>query len=511
MKRLPDMLGRNILSGSLLAIPFLFAWMPFAAAEDAAVTETGGGELPGAESRAPAETPQPFAEMSTDEKLEILAAAALELGADGSVVHGSLFADVNILWTCLAAFLVFFMQAGFAAVEIGFTRAKNACNILMKNLLDFSVGSLLFWMVGFGLMFGATNGLFGTTHFFFHDAGEDNWGWAFLIFQTVFCATAATIVSGAVAERIHFHAYLIYSAVISALVYPIFGSWAWGGLWQGSGWLENLGFHDFAGSTVVHSIGGWAALAGAIVLGPRIGKFVDGRIHPIPGHNIPLAGLGVFILWLGWFGFNPGSTTAVGGGHFAYIAVTTNMAAAAGAIAALTTSWFLFRKPDPTFVMNGALAGLVAITAGCDVLPVPYAVLTGILAGVTVVFSALFLDRIRIDDPVGAVSVHGVCGALGTLAVGLFSNDGGLFQGGGAGLLAVQALGVAVAFGWAFGLAILLFYGIKFSVGLRVSPEQELAGMDITEHGMLAYPEVFVVESGPAASGAGLYAAARRS
>lgn len=507
MKLLPEMRRWNIFPAPWLVIALFFVWLPFAAGEDAAVTETGVAESPGS-----AEALKPFAEMSADEKLEILAKSALELSDDdGSVEHGSLFTDMNILWTCLAAFLVFFMQAGFAAVEIGFTRAKNACNILMKNLLDFSVGSLLFWMVGFGLMFGVTNGLFGTTHFFFNDGGEDNWGWAFLIFQTVFCATAATIVSGAVAERIHFHAYLIYSAIISALVYPIFGSWAWGSLWQGSGWLENLGFHDFAGSTVVHSIGGWAALAGAIALGPRIGKFTGGRIHPIPGHNIPLAGLGVFILWLGWFGFNPGSTTAVGGGHFAYIAVTTNMASAAGAIAALTTSWLLFRKPDPTFAMNGALAGLVAITAGCDVLPVPYAVLTGILAGVTVVFSVLFLDRIRIDDPVGAVSVHGVCGALGTLAVGLFSNDGGLFLGGGARLLAVQALGVVVAFGWAFGLALVLFYGLKFTVGLRVSPEQELAGMDITEHGMLAYPEVFVVESGPSASGAGLYAAARRS
>ncbi len=473
----------------------LLGLTPLAVAEDAAGTDVVPPEALGE-----VETPKPFDEMTVDEKLTVLSASALELDETGRVASGALFKDVNILWTCLAAFLVFFMQAGFAAVEIGFTRAKNACNILMKNLLDFSVGSLVFWLLGFGLMFGVTNGLFGTTHFLFSDSGDDNWGWAFLIFQTVFCATAATIVSGAVAERIHFHAYLIYSAVISALVYPIFGSWAWGSLWEGSGWLENLGFHDFAGSTVVHSIGGWAGLAGAITLGPRIGKFRDGRINPIPGHNIPLAGLGVFILWLGWFGFNPGSTTAVGGGNFAYIAVTTNLAAAAGTVAALIASWMLFKKPDPTFALNGALAGLVAITAGCDVLPVPYAVLTGVLAGIAVVFSVLFFDRIRVDDPVGAVSVHGVCGALGTLAVGLFSSDGGLLTGGGLSLLAVQALGVVVAFAWAFGIALLLFLGIKFTVGLRVSPEQELAGMDITEHGMLAYPEVFVVESGPSAA-----------
>ena len=506
MKLLPEIRGRNILPGFTFAIVALLGLAPQAIAQEAAGTEAVPAESVGAP-----EAAKPFAEMSTEEKLAILTASALELDDDGNVSHGSLFKDVNILWTCLAAFLVFFMQAGFAGVEIGFCRAKNAGNLLMKNLLDFCVGSLVFWVVGVGLMFGVTNGLFGTTDFVFSDGGDDNWGWAFLIFQTVFCATSATIVSGAVAERIHFHAYLIYSAVISALVYPIFGSWAWGSLWQGSGWLENLGFHDFAGSTVVHSIGGWAGLAGAIALGPRIGKFRDGKVNAIPGHNIPLAGLGVFILWLGWFGFNPGSTTAVGGGNFAYIAVTTNMAAAAGAIAGLLVSWSLFKKPDPTFALNGALAGLVAITAGCDVIPVPYAVLTGALAGSVVVFSVLLIDRIGIDDPVGAVSVHGVCGSLGTLAVGLFSSDGGLFTGGGSSLLAVQALGVGVAFVWSFGLALLLFYGMKFTVGLRVPPEQELAGMDITEHGMLAYPEVFVVESGPSASGAGSYAVARHS
>ncbi len=289
-------------------------FVPFAASTVCLAEDAADGQVVAAgDAVASPESPTPFDKMSVEDKVSTLAESAVELDEDGAVSHNTLFKDVNILWTCLAAFLVFFMQAGFAAVEMGFTRAKNAGNILMKNLLDFCIGSPIFWAIGFGLMFGTTNGLFGTSDFFFSDGGDDNWGWAFLIFQTVFCATSATIVSGAVAERIHFHAYLIYSAVISALVYPIFGSWAWGSLWNGSGWLENLGFHDFAGSTVVHSIGGWAALAGAIALGPRIGKFRDGKAIPIPGHNIPLAGMGVFILWLGWFGFNPGSTTAVGG------------------------------------------------------------------------------------------------------------------------------------------------------------------------------------------------------
>ncbi|RMF89021.1 MAG: ammonium transporter [Planctomycetota bacterium] len=425
--------------------------------------------------------------MTLDEKVDVLAESALQLDDDGNVAASSLFADVDVLWTCLAAFLVFFMQAGFALVEAGFTRAKNVCNILMKNVMDFSLGSITFWLVGFGLMFGATNGLFGTTDFLF-DAGDNSFGWAFLIFQTVFCATAATIVSGAMAERTKFVAYLIYTVLITVIVYPIFGSWAWGSLWNGSGWLENLGFHDFAGSTVVHSIGGWAALAGAIVLGPRIGKYRNGKIYPIPGHNIPIAALGVFILWLGWFGFNPGSTTAVGGGSFAFIAVTTNMAAAAGAAAAMATSWILFKKPDPSFTLNGALAGLVAITAGCDVIPVPYAALTGALAGVLVVASCVFFDRIRVDDPVGAVSVHGVCGAFGTAAVGLFAADGGLFTTGSSALLETQLLGIGVAFAWSFTVSMTIFLAIKYTIGLRVSPEEEIEGLDIHEHGMLGYP-----------------------
>ena len=400
--------------------------------------------------------------------------------------------DTDTLWTCIAAFLVFFMQAGFAMVEAGFTRAKNACNILMKNLMDFSIGSLTFWLVGFGLMFGATStGWFGTSNFFF-DAGENNFNWAFLLFQTVFCATAATFVSGAMAERTKFSSYLIYTVLITVIVYPIFGSWAWGSLLDGDGWLEQAGFLDFAGSTVVHSIGGWAALAGAIVLGARIGKYKGKKTTPIPGHNIPLAALGVFILWLGWFGFNPGSTTAVGGGSFARIAVMTNLAAAAGAIGAMFASWILFKKPDISFALNGALAGLVAITAGCDVIPAHFSALTGLLAGLIVVGSCVFFDKIRIDDPVGAISVHGVCGVWGTLAVGLFADEVGLVASGSAAQLGIQVLGIAAAFLWAFPVSLGIFYAIKATVGLRVSAEEELDGLDLVEHGIYAYPPSFV-------------------
>lgn len=413
--------------------------------------------------------------------------------------------DVNTLWTCLAAFLVFFMQAGFALVEAGFTRAKNACNIIMKNLMDFSIGSLAFWLVGFGLMFGTTNGFCGTDQFVFDGGSEialkvkDNEGfnWAFLIFQTVFCATAATIVSGAMAERTKFSAYLVYSILITLIVYPIFGSWAWGGLYTQKGWLEELGtggFIDFAGSTVVHSIGGWAALAGAITIGPRIGKYTaDGKVKPIPGHSIPLGALGVFILWLGWFGFNPGSTTAIGGGEFAKVAITTNLAAAAGSIGAMITSWVLFKKPDTSFALNGALAGLVAITAGCYNLSPAFSALTGLIGGILVVFSCLMLDKLKIDDPVGAVSVHGVCGAWGTIAVGLFIAEGGLIAGETSQLIS-QIIGVGVAFAWSFGVSFIIFNVIKFTMGLRVSAEEEMQGLDIHEHGMYAYPAHLVTE-----------------
>lgn len=422
--------------------------------------------------------------------------------------------DVDVLWICLAAFLVFFMQAGFAAVETGFTRAKNSCNIMMKNLLDFCVGTLLFWLVGFGLMFGATQGFIGTSGFAFE--GKSSFDWAFLLFQTVFCATAATIVSGAMAERTKFGSYLLYTAGITMIIYPIFGSWAWNGLYDTSdkGWLEEKGFHDFAGSTVVHSIGGWCALAGVVVLGARLGKYgKDGKVKPIPGHNIPLAAIGVFILWLGWFGFNPGSTTAIGGGNFAYIAITTNMAAATGALSGLFFSWILFKKPDPSFALNGTLAGLVAITAGCNVVTVGGAAIIGAIGGSLCVLAVLFFDKIKIDDPVGAISVHGVCGAFGTLAVGLFATPAvasnstqiaGLFYGGGATQLIAQAWGVATAFVWAFGVSLGLFYLIKYTVGLRVSEQEEIDGLDIHEHGMLAYPPGFIADTATGSPALGL-------
>ncbi len=399
--------------------------------------------------------------------------------------------NLNIVWTCIAAFLVFFMQAGFAMVEAGFTRAKNAVNILMKNLMDFSVGTLTFALLGFGLMFGASStGWFGTTHFMLSDMGEgvESWNWTFLMFQTVFAATAATIVSGAMAERTKFISYLVYSFFITLFIYPIFGSWAWGGLLDGGGWLEGKGFLDFAGSTVVHSVGGWLALAGAIVLGPRLGKYgPDGKAKAILGHNIPLAALGVFILWFGWFGFNPGSTTT-GNGSIGYIAVTTNLSAAAGAIMAMLVSWVVLKKPDASMALNGALAGLVSITAPCDGVSPLAAAVIGAIGGALVVFSVIFIDRVlKIDDPVGAVSVHGVCGAWGTLSCGLFNMDSGLFYGGGLGQLGVQLLGVGAGFIWAFGVGMVLFLGLKATIGLRVSEEEELKGLDIGEHGMEAY------------------------
>jgi Amt family ammonium transporter len=421
----------------------------------------------------------------------------------------------NYLWTLVAAALVFFMQAGFAMVEAGFTRAKNAVNILMKNLMDFSMGSLAFWAVGFGLMFGASStGWFGTSGFFLSDFTPDGdpWVLAFWMFQVVFCATAATIVSGAMAERTKFSGYLLYSAAISAVIYPVFGSWAWGSLFNGSGWLEGFGFIDFAGSTVVHSVGGWAALAGSLVLGPRLGKYAkDGSLRPILGHNMPLAALGVFILWLGWFGFNPGSTTTADT-SIAMIFVNTNLAAAAGAVLAMTVSWIKFGKSEVGMSLNGALAGLVGITAGCANVGPTSAIIIGAVAGVLVVFSVMFFDRIRVDDPVGAISVHGVCGAWGTLAAGVF-NIGGTTPA----IIGVQLLGIAACFLWVFPTAFLMFKLIDKTVGLRVSAEEEMEGLDFAEHGGNAYPDFEVsgiagmgaLESGPAGGSRAPFGAGR--
>lgn len=504
-----------VLGGLLLSVAVLNATQ-LGAQEDELAAEAAPAEEAADESEAesaPADeesaAAKPISAMTLEEKVDKLIESSLKTDDSGNVT-ATIYSDADTLWTCLAAFLVFFMQAGFALVEGGFTRAKNFCNIIMKNVMDFALGGIIFWLFGFGLMFGATEaakGWIGMDNFLFDAAVSrpDNVGfaWAFLIFQTVFCATAATIVSGAMAERTKFGSYLIYTVGITGLVYPVFGAWAWGNLWDGGAWLAEKGFLDFAGSTVVHSIGGWAALAGALIVGPRIGKFAGGKPQAIPGHNIPLAALGVFILWLGWFGFNPGSTTAVGGGSFAEIAVTTNISACGGAIAAMCTAWLLFGKPDVSFTLNGALAGLVAITAGCNIMTVPYALLTGILAGSVVVLSCLMFDRLRIDDPVGAISVHGICGALGTLCVGLFHKEVGLLNGGGLSLLGIQAMGVGIAFVWSFGVSSAIFLAIKSTVGLRVSEAEEIEGLDMHEHGMLAYPSGWVAVADPSLSSPG--------
>lgn len=413
----------------------------------------------------------------------LLALTGTALAEEAPLTAETVQGNLDIVWTCIAAFLVFFMQPGFALVETGFTRAKNACNIIMKNVMDFSIGSLAWWIIGFTLMFGAGGEYFGS----FSDAAAkeyDGLNWTFVIFQCVFAGTAATIVSGAMAERTKFTGYLAYSALICALIYPISGHWFWASLYgKATGFMEELAFVDFAGSTVVHSCGAWLALAGAITLGPRIGKYgPDGKSKAIPGHNIPLAALGVFILWFGWFGFNPGSTTA-GNADIGYIALTTCLAAAAGAIGAMVMSWIRFGKPEVSMSLNGVLAGLVAITAGCNDVSLPGAIFLGAVAGLLVVLSVEFIDKVlKIDDPVGAVSVHGVCGAWGTLGLVFVLKEGSEAS------FWVQLLGVAVMFAWAFTAGLVLFNIIKYTIGLRVSRDEELRGLDIEEHGNEAYP-----------------------
>ncbi len=412
--------------------------------------------------------------------------------------------NANIMWTLIAAILVMFMQAGFAMVEVGLTRAKNAGNILMKNMFDFAAGSVTFYIIGFGLMMGADHaGLFGLSNFNLSEwtpaTPEGLWGFTFWFFQCVFAATATTIVSGAIAERTKFISYLILSVVITGLIYPISGHWIWGG-----GWLSKLDAPviDFAGSTVVHSVGGWVALAGALLMGPRIGKYTpDSKSRAIPGHNMALVALGVFILWFGWFGFNPGSTVAAQA-NIALIAVTTNLAACTGALGAMLTAWVRYGKPDVSMSFNGALAGLVAITAGCANVSPDGAMIIGLIAGVVVVLSVDFIDKVlKIDDPVGAISVHGVCGALGTLCVGLFASPdyggiAGLFYGGGLTQFVSQALGVGSVFAWAFGSGLVVFTILKLTVGIRVPAEEEIKGLDITEHGQEAYSgfQIFTTE-----------------
>ena len=416
---------------------------------------------------------------------------------------------VDTMWVLVTAMLVFFMNLGFAAVESGFARAKNTVNIMSKNFVVFAVSSLGFLVLGWGLMFGNGNGLFGLEGLFCV-SGTDNspatgdayqgaysalsWTgvplWAKFFFQLVFCGTAATIVSGAVAERIKYVAFITFSFVMAMFIYPVVGHWVWGG-----GWLSKLGMFDFAGSTVVHSVGGWAALAGAIILGPRIGKFDNGDIRAIPGHNLSLATLGTFVLWFGWFGFNPGSTMAADPGAISHVAVTTNMAAAAAIMSATIASWLLMGKPDLGMTLNGCLAGLVAITAPCAFVGVGSAVVIGLAAGVLVVVAVMTFDRLRIDDPVGALSVHLANGVFGTIAVGLFAKDGitgtatgnGLFFGGGFRLLGAQLVAVCSVAVFVFGAAAATWLILKAVMGIRVSREEELRGLDIGEHGNEAY------------------------
>ncbi len=394
--------------------------------------------------------------------------------------------SLDTLWVLIAAALVFFMQPGFAMVEAGFTRAKNTANILMKNFLDYSVGSLIFWLVGFSMMFGTDlGGFIGIPDFLFSGSYGNDVDYAMLIFQTVFAATAATIVSGAVAERTEFKAYILASLFITAIIYPISGHWVWGG-----GWLSEMGFHDFAGSTVVHSVGGWLGLMGTMAIGPRLGKY-NGSRKAIPGHNLTIGALGVFILWFGWFGFNPGSQLAASGleniSAVASIFVTTNLAAAAGTVTAMIISWLRYKRPSLGLSLNGALAGLVAITAGCDVVSPGGAVIIGIVSGFVLIFGVELLDKLRIDDPVGAISVHGFNGAVGTILVGLLATDGGLFYGGGASLLGVQTLGVVAVAAWALATGFILFRTLKSTVGLRVPKRVEEEGLDVYEHGENAY------------------------
>ncbi|WP_423824339.1 ammonium transporter [Salinibacter ruber] len=420
-----------------------------------------------------------------------IGAAAMPLSDPANVAEALQSAEqtqtnLDYVWTILAAALVFFMQAGFALLESGFSRAKNAVNIIMKNVMDASAGALVFFAVGFGLMFGTSwGGLIGTDGFFLTGTGDQpqTWVYAFYFFQAVFAATAATIVSGAVAERIKFSGYLIFSVTITGLIYPVFGAWAWGGLFNGSGWLEALGFIDFAGSTVVHSVGGWAALAGALVVGPRVGKYADdGTPRSIPGHSLPLAALGVFILWLGWFGFNAGSTTA-GSTAIAKIAMNTFVAAGAGAVAAMAITWIDGGTPDATMTLNGVLGGLVGITAGCAALTPPYAILTGAIAGAVVVYGTRALEW-YVDDPVGAIAVHGLAGAWGTIAAGLFNSAGfSLSQ------VGVQVVGVAAAFLWTFPVSYLVFSIVDAAIGIRLNGKKETVGLDRMEHDVEAYPE----------------------
>lgn len=427
------------------------------------------------------------------------------------------FSITDTLWVFLAAILVFFMNLGFASVEAGFARAKNTVNILSKNFIVFAVSSLGFLLLGWGLMFGGDNPFIGTEHLFilgnadlsFYDDTLTStvpfWGKFF--FQLVFCGTAATIVSGAVAERVKYVSFIIFSFVLTLVIYPIVGHWVWGG-----GWLAQLGFMDFAGDTVVHSVGGWAALAGAMILGPRIGKYgKNGKPQAIPGHNMSLAVIGLFVLWLGWFGFNPGSTMSFENpSDVMHILMTTNTAAIAAVLTSTVTSWITMGKPDLGMTINGCLAGLVGITGGCAYVSIEASILIGAVAGVIVVFAVMMFDKLKIDDPVGATSVHLGCGVFGTICVGLFAKEGvtslstrnGLFYGGGFGLLGSQLIGIVAVGAFVFVSSGLVWLVLKKTIGIRVSREEEIQGLDIGEHGNVAYPDFVPVTEGFAESAA---------
>lgn len=399
-------------------------------------------------------------------------------------------ADLGILWIIIAAILVFFMQAGFTLVETGFTSAKNAGNIIMKNFMDLCIGSLMFWVVGYSIMYGGETILGGFMRDPFDLAFFKQDDWHNLFFQTVFCATAATIVSGAVAGRFKFSSYLIISALLTTIIYPISGSWLWP--FDDQAWLNNLGFIDFAGSTIVHAVGGGAALVAAYLVGPRLGKYgPNGEVNVIRGHNLLLGALGVFILWLGWFGFNGGSQLAFGGDDsiaVGSVIINTNLAAAIGAVTALFFTWARYGKPDISMTLNGALAGLVGITAGCGNVDAWGALAIGLISGLVVVLSIEFIDKkLKIDDPVGAISVHGVCGFLGTVLVGVFATEGGALYGGGFNQLWVQFLGSISMIGWSVLASFIVLFIVKKTMGLRVSEKEELEGLDYHEHGMTAY------------------------
>ncbi len=419
---------------------------------------------------------------------------------------------IDTFWVLLAAILVFFMNLGFAAVEAGFARAKNTVNILSKNFIVFAVSSLGFLLLGWGLMFGGDNPFVGTSHLFILGGGDLSFYdstltsnvpfWGKFFFQLVFCGTAATIVSGAVAERIKYVAFIIFSFVLTLIIYPIVGHWVWGG-----GWLSDMGFMDFAGDAVVHSLGGWGALSGALILGPRIGKYgKDGKAKAIPGHSMSLAVIGLFVLWLGWFGFNPGSTMSFQNpADVVSILMTTNTAAIAAVLTSTITSWIYLGKPDLGMTINGCLAGLVGITGSCAYVSVLSSLIIGAIAGVLVVFLVVFFDKIKIDDPVGATSVHLGCGTFGTLCVGLFAQEGvtslstrnGLFFGGGFGLLGTQIVGILAIGIFGFVTTALVWLALKKTIGIRVSTEEEIAGLDIGEHGNMAYPDFAPISAAP--------------